>query len=118
MQAYAEGFSLLEKKSDFNLDLAQIAEIWRHGSVVRSWLLELTAAALAENPNLSGIASQVNDSGEGRWMVAEAIEENVAVPVISLALLQRIQSRDPELFANKMLAVMRNKFGGHSVKTE
>jgi 6-phosphogluconate dehydrogenase len=118
MQAYAEGFALLQKKADFNVDLAQVAELWRNGSVVRSWLLDLTAAAFEENPSLKGIAAYVEDSGEGRWMVSEAIAENVSIPVITLALLERIQSRDPDAFASKVLAVMRNKFGGHGMKTE
>jgi 6-phosphogluconate dehydrogenase len=118
MQAYAEGFALLKKKQSLGLDLAQIADLWRSGSVVRSWLLDLTAAALSDNPELKGVAAHVNDSGEGRWMVSEAIAENVAVPVITLSLLERIQSRDPDAFANKVLAIMRNKFGGHDLKTE
>jgi len=118
MQAYAEGFALMHKKSEMQLDLAQISELWRHGSVVRSWLLDLTAQALSENRDLHGIVPQVGDSGEGRWMVGEAIGMNVAIPAITTALLQRIQSRDHEGFANKVLAVMRNKFGGHEMKTE
>jgi len=116
MQAYAEGFSVLKNKDTFNFDLKQIAELWRHGSVVRSWLLDLTAEALAENPKLEGIAPVVADSGEGRWTVAEAIEQNVPIPIITMSLLERIRSRELESFANKMLAVMRNKFGGHDVK--
>src|SRR5262245_60668269 len=118
MQAYAEGFALLHKKSEMQLDLAQISELWRHGSVVRSWLLDLTAQALDENRELRGVAPEVNDSGEGRWMVGEAIDMNVAIPVITASLLQRIESRDREGFAHKVLAVMRNKFGGHELKTE
>ena len=118
MQAFAEGFALIQKKSDLVADPAQVAELWRHGSVVRSWLLDLAADALAANPGLKGIAPYVSDSGEGRWMVAEAIAENVAIPVITLSLLERIQSRDPEGFADKVLAVMRNKFGGHDLKAE
>jgi 6-phosphogluconate dehydrogenase len=118
MQSYAEGFALIHKKSEMQLDLAQISELWRHGSVVRSWLLDLTAQAFAENCDLRGIAPEVNDSGEGRWMVGEAIDMNVAIPVITTSLLQRIESRDHEEFAHKVLAVMRNKFGGHQVKTE
>ena len=118
MQALAEGFALLHKKSEMQFDLAQISELWRHGSVVRSWLLDLTAQALAENSDLRGIAPEVNDSGEGRWMVGEAIDMNVAIPVITTSLLQRIQSRDHDEFAHKVLAVMRNKFGGHELKTE
>jgi 6-phosphogluconate dehydrogenase len=116
MQSFAEGFALLEKKKEFGFDLARIAETWRYGSVVRSWLLDLTAEALRENPTLHGIGPQVADSGEGRWMVAEAIEADVPCPVITLSLLERIQSRIPDSFGDKMLAVMRNKFGGHAVQ--
>jgi len=115
MQSYAEGFALLEGNSTFKLDVPKIAEIWRHGSVVRSWLLDLTAEALAENPELKGIGPSVADSGEGRWMVAEAIESNVPCPVIALSLLERIRSRVENSFGNRMLAVMRNKFGGHAI---
>lgn len=118
MQAYGEGFAILRHKQELNLDLHQIAEIWRDGSVVQSWLLDLTAAALAENPGLEGIAPYVADSGEGRWTVAEAIDLNVAAPVITLALLQRLQSRDTESFSNKLLSALRNQFGGHEMKKE
>jgi 6-phosphogluconate dehydrogenase len=118
MQAYGEGFAILRHKKEFNLDLHQIAEIWRDGSVVQSWLLDLTAAALAENPGLEGIAPYVADSGEGRWTVAEAIDLDVAAPVITLALLQRLQSRDSEAFSNKLLSALRNQFGGHAMKKE
>ncbi len=116
MQAYAEGFDLLGRKQEFELDLPQIAEIWRHGSVVRSWLLDLTARALDENPQLEGIAPYVTDSGEGRWTVVEAIDLNVAIPVISMALQLRFRSRDETQFADKLLAAMRQQFGGHAVK--
>jgi len=116
MQAYGEGFALMHHKDEFNLDLHQVAEIWRHGSVVQSWLLDLAAAALAQNPNLEGIVPYVADSGEGRWTVAEAIDLNVAAPVITLALLQRLQSRDSESFSNKLLSALRNQFGGHEMK--
>ena len=116
MQAYGEGFALLRHKQELDLDLHQVAEIWRHGSVVRSWLLDLTSAALSENPGLEGIAPHVADSGEGRWAVVEAIDLDVATPVITLALLQRLNSRDPESFSNKLLAALRNQFGGHEVK--
>ena len=116
MQAYAEGFALLEKKNEFNFDLAQVACVWQHGSVVRSWLLDLTADALAENKTLEGVAPYVADSGEGRWMVFEAISDDVPCPVITAALLERIRSRSQNSFANRLLSVMRNKFGGHSVK--
>ena len=116
MQSFAEGFALLEKKKEFGFDLAKVAETWRHGSVVRSWLLDLTADALRENPTLHGIGPQVADSGEGRWMVAEAINSDVPCPVITLSLLERIRSRVSDSFGNKMLAIMRNKFGGHAVQ--
>ncbi len=118
MQAFAEGFSILEHKEELGLDLFQIAEIWRHGSVVRSWLLDLTARALEEDPSLSGIAPYVSDSGEGRWTVAEAIELDVPAPVISLSLIQRLRSRDSESYADRLLAAMRNQFGGHAVKRD
>ncbi|MBK7919347.1 MAG: decarboxylating 6-phosphogluconate dehydrogenase [Chloroflexi bacterium] len=116
MQAYAEGFELMSHKEEFGLDLAQIAEIWRHGSVVRSWLLDLTAVTLAENPSLEGIAAYVPDSGEGRWTVVEAIELNCAIPVITLALQRRFRSREAAPFADKLLSAMRNQFGGHAIK--
>jgi 6-phosphogluconate dehydrogenase len=118
MQAYAEGFSILQHKSEFKLDLHQIAEIWRYGSVVRSWLLDLTSDALQKNPTLKGIAPYVADSGEGRWTVAEAIELGVPAPVITLSLLQRLTSRDSDSFSDKLLAAMRNQFGGHEIKKE
>ncbi|MGA2777569.1 MAG: phosphogluconate dehydrogenase (NAD(+)-dependent, decarboxylating) [Steroidobacteraceae bacterium] len=118
MQAYAEGFSILQHKSEFNLDLHQIAEIWRYGSVVRSWLLDLTANALEKNPTLHGIAPYVVDSGEGRWTVAEAIELGVPAVVITASLLERLRSRDADSFSDKLLAAMRNQFGGHAIKTE
>jgi 6-phosphogluconate dehydrogenase len=116
MQSFAEGFALLERKKEFGFDLAKVAETWRYGSVVRSWLLDLTAEALRENPTLSGIGAQVADSGEGRWMVAEAIASDVPCPVITLSLLERIRSRVSDSFGNRMLAVMRNKFGGHAIQ--
>jgi 6-phosphogluconate dehydrogenase len=106
----------MNRKTEFNLDLHQVAEIWREGSVVRSWLLDLSAAALAKNPDLEGIAPYVPDSGEGRWTVAEAIDLDVAAPVITLALLQRLQSRDSESFSDKLLSALRNQFGGHDIK--
>jgi len=118
MQAYAEGFSILQHKSEFNLDLHQIAEIWRDGSVVRSWLLDLTSDALQKNPTMHGIAPYVADSGEGRWTVAEAIELGVPAPVITLSLLARLRSRDTESFTDKLLSAMRNQFGGHAIKAE
>src|SRR5450755_649592 len=118
MQAYAEGFSILQHKREFGLDLHQIAEIWRYGSVVRSWLLDLTADALGKNPTMVGIAPYVADSGEGRWTVDEAIDLDVPAPVITLSLLERLRSRDTESFSDKLLAAMRNQFGGHEIKKE
>ena len=118
MQAYAEGFSIMQHKTEFGLDLHQVAEIWREGSVVRSWLLDLTTIALKENPHLDGIAPFVPDSGEGRWTVAEAIDLNVPAPAITLALLARLASRDSDSFAAKMLSAMRNQFGGHDIKKQ
>lgn len=116
MQAYAEGFAILQRKQELVPDLHQLAELWRHGSVVRSWLLDLTAEALAENPQLEGIAPYVPDSGEGRWTVAEAIDLDVAAPVITHSLIERLRSRDDDAFADKLLSAMRNAFGGHVVK--
>lgn len=118
MQAYAEGFAILQHKTDFAFDLHQIAEIWRTGSVVRSWLLDLTADALQKNPTLDGIAPYVSDSGEGRWTVAEAIALDVPAPVITLSLLERLRSRDDDSFVDKLLSAMRNQFGGHAIKKE
>jgi 6-phosphogluconate dehydrogenase len=118
MQAYAEGFSILQHKDEFKLDLHQVAEIWRYGSVVRSWLLDLTAIALDKNPTMAGIAPYVADSGEGRWTVADAIELGVSAPVITLSLLERLRSRDNDSFTDKLLAAMRNQFGGHEIKKE
>jgi 6-phosphogluconate dehydrogenase len=116
MQAFAEGFAIMHHKTELELDLAQVAEIWQHGSVVRSWLLDLTRGALTENPGMEGIAPWVSDSGEGRWTVAEAIDLDVPAPVISLALIARLRSRDQESFADRLLAAMRNQFGGHAVR--
>jgi 6-phosphogluconate dehydrogenase len=116
MEAYAEGFSILRHKTEFDLDLAAVAELWRHGSVVRSWLLDLTARALADDPSLKDVAPYVSDSGEGRWTVSEAIDLDVPAPVITLALIQRLRSRDEESFADRLLAALRNQFGGHAVK--
>jgi 6-phosphogluconate dehydrogenase len=115
MQAYAEGFEIMRSRKDFDLDLHQIAEIWRHGSVVRSWLLDLTAEALEEDQDLTLIEGWVADSGEGRWTVADAIDLDVPAPVITLSLLMRFVSRQKESYAAKLLAAMRNKFGGHAV---
>jgi 6-phosphogluconate dehydrogenase len=116
MQAYAEGFAILARKKEFDLDLHQVAEIWRYGSVVRSWLLDLAAGALSKNPQLDGIAPHVADSGEGRWTVAEAVDLEVSAPVITLALLERLRSRESDSFADKLLAALRNEFGGHAVE--
>ncbi|MFC1595285.1 phosphogluconate dehydrogenase (NAD(+)-dependent, decarboxylating) [Gemmatimonadota bacterium] len=116
MQSLAEGFTLLAGKDEFGLDTHQIAEIWQHGSVVRSWLLDLTEKALRENPTLEGIAPHVADSGEGRWTVFEAIDQDIAAPVLTQSLLQRLQSRDEEGMAYKLLAVMRREFGGHAIR--
>ncbi len=118
MQAYAEGFEIMHAKQDFGLNLEQIAQIWRYGSVVRSWLLDLTADALVKDQNLGHIKGWVADSGEGRWTVAEAIDLDVPAPVITLALLQRFISRQDESYAAKLLAAMRNEFGGHAIKPE
>jgi 6-phosphogluconate dehydrogenase len=115
MQAYAEGFALLRARSDLDLDLAGIAEVWRHGSVIRSWLLDLTADLLDRDPDLSGIAPQVADSGEGRWTVAEAIDLNVPAPIITLSLLQRLRSRDVDSYGDRLLAALRREFGGHAI---
>ena len=116
MQALAEGFGILKKKEEFSLDLHQIAEIWRSGSVVRSWLLDLTADALNEDQDLTDIAPFVSDSGEGRWTVAEAIELDVPAPVITHSLITRLRSRDDESYPDRLLAAMRNQFGGHAIK--
>jgi len=116
MQAYAEGFAIMRRKREFDLDLHQVAESWRFGSVVRSWLLDLIADALAEDQELVAVAPWVSDSGEGRWTVAEAIELDQAAPVITLSLLQRLASRDEENYADRLLAVLRQQFGGHAVK--
>jgi 6-phosphogluconate dehydrogenase len=118
MQAYGEGFSIMQHKQEFGLDLHQIAEIWRYGSVVRSWLLDLTAAALEKNAKLDGIAPYVADSGEGRWTVAEAIDLDVPAPVITLSLLQRLRSRETNSFSDKLLSALRNEFGGHEIKKD
>ena len=118
MQAFAEGFGILKKKTDLEFDVHQIARIWQHGSVVRSWLLDLTADALETNPDLEGIAPYVSDSGEGRWTVAEAIDLDVPAPVITMSLLTRLRSRDSEAYYDRLLAAMRNQFGGHAIRRE
>jgi 6-phosphogluconate dehydrogenase len=118
MQAFAEGFAIFEAKKELELNNAQIAEIWRYGSVVRSWLLDLTADALKKNPELNGIAPYVPDSGEGRWTVFEAIDLNVSAPIITESLIRRIRSREENNLTDRMLSVMRGAFGGHAVKKE
>ena len=115
MQGYAEGFELMSK-SEYNLDLARIADLWMHGSVVRSWLLELAASALKGDPKLDKLKGFVQDSGEGRWMIADAIEKDVPVPTLTTALFTRFRSRQDQSFAEKMLAALRNAFGGHAVR--
>ncbi len=118
MQAYAEGFTILERKQEMALNLPQIAEIWRYGSVVRSWLLDLISDALSKNPTLKGLEAFVEDSGEGRWTVVEAIDLNVSAPVITESLMRRIRSREENNFTDRMLAIMRSEFGGHAVKKD
>jgi len=115
MQAYAEGFALMARKQELGLDLAQVARIWQHGSVVRSWLLDLAADALADNPGLEGIAPYVADSGEGRWTVAEAIDLDVPAPVITASLMERLRSRERNSFTDRLLAALRHRFGGHGI---
>ncbi len=115
MQAYAEGFELLQK-SEYSLDLPKIAKLWNHGSVVRSWLLELAASELEKDPKLEQVKGYVEDSGEGRWTIQEAMAKNVPAPVITLSLFARFRSRQSDSFADKMLAVLRNAFGGHSLQ--
>jgi len=117
LAAYGEGFEILEK-SEFKYDLHQLAELWLHASVVRSWLLELVEAAFREDPQLAGIRGYIEDSGEGRWTVQAAIDENVPAPVITMALLSRFVSRQNESFSAKVVAALRNEFGGHAVKHE
>ncbi len=116
MQAYAEGFEIM-KASPYGLDLRSVASLWNHGSVVRSWLLELAESALADDPNLDHVKGYVEDSGEGRWTVMESIDRAVPAPVLTLALQSRFRSRQSDSFQAKMLAALRHKFGGHPVKT-
>ena len=116
MQAYAEGFDLLQGIPDFELDLQQVAALWQHGSVVRSWLLELLDSALQEDPHLEGIRGYVQDSGEGRWTINEAVDAAVPVPVLALSLFARFSSREDESFAAKVNAALRHQFGGHAVE--
>src|SRR5258706_8924324 len=116
MQAYAEGFSIMHAKTPLNLDLPQVSKIWQKGSVVRSWLLDLTADALAKNPRLDGLEAFVPDSGEGRWTVTEAIDLNISAPVITESLIRRLRSREENNFTDRMISIMRGAFGGHDVK--
>jgi 6-phosphogluconate dehydrogenase len=115
LEAYAEGFEIMNA-SDYKLDFTKISKLWNQGSVIRSWILELAQQAFAKNPKLTGIASYVDDSGEGRWIVNEAIEKNVAAPIISLSLFERLRSREKECFSAKVIAALRNEFGGHAIK--
>ena len=116
MQAFAEGFSIMQAKEALNLNLTQIAHIWQKGSVVRSWLLDLTAGALDKNPTLEGLEAWVPDSGEGRWTVTEAIDLNISAPVITESLIRRLRSREENNFTDRMISIMRGAFGGHEVK--
>jgi 6-phosphogluconate dehydrogenase len=116
MQAYAEGFSIMKAKTELGLDLEQCASIWQKSSVVRSWLLDLTADALKKNPTLEGMEAFVPDSGEGRWAVFEAIDLNISAPVITESLIRRLRSREQNNFTDRMISVMRNEFGGHAIK--
>ena len=117
LQAYGEGFELMNA-SDYDLDLQKISKIWNHGSVVRSWLLELAELAFEREPHLDSLRGYVDDSGEGRWTVFDAIEKNVPAPVITISLLRRLASRQEESFSAKVIAALRNEFGGHAVKKE
>ncbi|WP_188969511.1 phosphogluconate dehydrogenase (NAD(+)-dependent, decarboxylating) [Deinococcus aerolatus] len=117
MQAYAEGFELMRHKEEFGLDMAQIAELWRHGSVIRSWLLDLTAEALNNSADFDQLSDYVADSGEGRWTIIDSIEQGVPTPVITLATQMRFRSQQELSYAGQMLSAMRRAFGGHAVKT-
>lgn len=117
MQAYAEGFALMKNREDFDLDLAGIAESWRHGSVVRSWLLDLTANVLSDDQQLDDVEPYVADSGEGRWTALEGIEQGIPTPVMSIALMARFASQGKQDYSSKLLAMMRNQFGGHAVRS-
>jgi 6-phosphogluconate dehydrogenase len=117
LQAYGEGFEIMNA-SDYKLDFGKIAHLWNQESVVRSWILELAESAFGKNPKLAGIAAYVDDSGEGRWMVTEAMERNVSAPIISLSLMERLRSREKECFSAKVIAALRNEFGGHAIKKE
>jgi len=117
LEAYAEGFEIMNE-SDYKLDFANISKLWNKGSVIRSWILELAQNAFVKNPKLTGIASYVDDSGEGRWIVDEAMNKNVAAPIISLSLFERFRSREKECFSAKVIAALRQEFGGHAIKKE
>ena len=116
LQGYAEGFEIMQAKKEFGLDLEKIAHLWNQGSVIRSWLLELAEDAFEKDPDLGSIRGYVKDSGEGRWTVAEAIENDIPAPLITLSLLERFRSRQDESFGAKVIAALRNEFGGHGVK--
>ena len=118
MQAYAEGFAIMKSADEFSLDLHQIASIWRYGSVVRSWLLDLTERALRPEAHIEDIEGYVVDSGEGRWTLEEAVSRGVPAPAMAVSLFNRFSSRDPDAFSNKLLAALRNQFGGHAVEKE
>ena len=118
LQAYAEGYEILRASPDFSLDLHQVAAVWNHGSVVRSWLNELAERAFAGDADLSSIKGYVEDSGEGRWTVQEALDLNVPAPVITLSLLARFRSRQHESFGAKVIAALRHEFGGHAVRSQ
>lgn len=116
LQAYAEGFEIMKSKREFRLDLAKISRLWNQGSVIRSWILELAESAFGKDPFLKAIKGYVEDSGEGRWLAAEAVSQDVPAPVISLSLLERLRSRQKESFSAKVVAALRNEFGGHKLK--
>jgi 6-phosphogluconate dehydrogenase len=116
LEAYGEGFELMNAKKEFGLDLRNIAELWNHGSVIRSWLLELSVNVFRQDPSLESVRGYVEDTGEGRWAVLEAIDENVPTPAITLSLLQRFRSRQESSFSAKMIAALRGQFGGHEIK--
>jgi 6-phosphogluconate dehydrogenase len=118
LQAYAEGYEILHESKHFELDLRKVAAVWNHGSVVRSWLNELAERAFANDPGLADLRGYVEDSGEGRWTVQEAIDIDVPAPVITLSLLARLRSRQSESFGAKVIAALRHEFGGHAVKKE
>jgi 6-phosphogluconate dehydrogenase len=115
MQAFAEGFDIIRSKQDFGLDTHQVAELWREGSVIRSWLLDLAARALEPDPSLAAVAPVIQDSGEGRWTVLEAVDQGVPAPVISAALNARFSSRDEVGFSARLVSALRGQFGGHAV---